>query len=152
MTKNKLHNLMNRGFYILLLLIISSPISALAQTGRITGVIKDEGTDALLSGVSVSVVGETQATSSDFEGDYSLDLEPGTYNLRYSYVGYRNLEITEVTVESGKASPVDIALAPETDIIEEVVVSISARRNTEQSILNMQKNAGVVMDGLSSQA
>ncbi|MGO1595801.1 MAG: TonB-dependent receptor domain-containing protein [Sphingobacterium sp.] len=143
---------MNKGFYILLLLIIASPISALAQTGRITGVIKDEGTDALLSGVSVSVVGATQATSSDFEGDYSLDLEPGTYNLRYSYVGYRHLEITEVTIEPGKASSVDIALAPETDVIEEVVVSISARRNTEQSILNMQKNAGVVMDGLSSQA
>lgn len=152
MTENKLQNLMNRAFYILLLFIISTPLDLWAQTGRITGIIKEEGTDAPLSGVSVAVVGATHATSSDFEGDYSIDLTPGTYSLAFSYMGYRSLEITEITISADKASVVDVSLSPETDLIDEVVVSVSARQNTEQSILNMQKNAGIVLDGLSSQA
>src|SRR5690606_20565670 len=136
MTENKLQNLMNRAFYILLLFIISTPLDLWAQTGRITGIIKEEGTDAPLSGVSVAVVGATHATSSDFEGDYSIDLTPGTYSLAFSYMGYRSLEITEITISADKASVVDVSLSPETDLIDEVVVSVSARQNTEQSILN----------------
>lgn len=143
---------MNKHYFMLLLLIVVSPVVLFAQNGRISGVIKDESTNQSLAGVSVAIVGGTQATSSDFEGDYALELAPGTYKLIYSYVGYISKEITEVTVTPGKAAIVDIALTPAADQLEEVVVSVSARKNTEQSILNMQKNSGVVMDGLSSQA
>lgn len=143
---------MNKHYFILLLMTIVSPIVLFAQSGRIYGVIKDESLNTPLVGVSVAVIGVSKAASSDFEGDYTLEVAPGTYKMVFSYVGYVTKEVTDVKVESGKATHVDITLLPSSDQLEEVVVSVSARTNTEQSILNMQKNAGVVMDGLSSQA
>src|SRR3546814_16693030 len=38
------------------------------------------------------------------------------------------------------------------DILAAVVVTASARENTESAVLNMQRNSGVVMDGLSAQS
>ncbi|SJN30128.1 TonB-dependent receptor [Sphingobacterium sp. JB170] len=143
---------MNKQYSILLLIFVVAPMFLFAQNSRITGLIKDEGTNAPLAGVSIAVVGGSAATSSDFEGDYSLEVAPGSYTLLFSSVGYLAKQITDVKVESGKAVTVEVVLTPAADEIEEVVVSVSARKNTEQSILNMQKSSGVVMDGLSSQA
>jgi len=144
---------MNKHFSVLLFVLVVLPSLLFAQTGRISGVVKDEGSNSALSGVSVSIVGAAnQATSSDFEGDYSFNIAPGTYKLVFSYVGYINKEITDIKVEAGKSAIVDVSLAPSSNQIGEVIVTVSARKNTELSILNMQKNSGVVMDGLSSQA
>src|SRR5690606_26484952 len=144
---------MNRGSYMLLGIILFMPFFLFSQEGgRVTGKVLEESSNSPLAGVSVQVVGGTGATSTDFEGDYTLGLGPGTYTLRFSSVGYDVKEISEVTVESGRAIEIDIALSPSADELAEVVVSVSARRNTEISLLNMQRNAGVVMDGLSSQS
>src|SRR5690606_18345686 len=82
----------------------------------------------------------------------TLEVVPGTYTVLFSYIGYVGKEVTEIKVEEDKTVTLDVALMPSSDQLEEVVVSVSARKNTEQSILNMQKNAGVVMDGLSAQS
>ncbi|NQD71550.1 TonB-dependent receptor [Sphingobacterium shayense] len=143
---------MNNRYSLLLLIFMLFPVFIFAQNGRIAGVIKDQDTNSPLAGVSVSIVGSTNAISSDFEGDYALDITPGTYTVLFSYIGYQSTQITEVKVEPEKSTTIDVILTPSADQLEEVVVSVSARKNTEQSILNMQKNSGVVMDGLSSQA
>lgn len=144
---------MNRGFYILLSALFFIPFFLFAQEGgRVAGKVLDESSNSPLAGVSVRVVGSNGATSTDFEGDYTLGLGPGTYTLRFSSIGYDVKEISEVVVESGRAVEIDVVMAPSADELAEVVVSVSARRNTEISLLNMQRNAGVVMDGLSSQS
>ncbi|SEK95279.1 TonB-dependent receptor [Parapedobacter koreensis] len=144
---------MNRRFYILLNAIVCLPFFLFAdEVGRVTGKVLDEGSNSPLAGVSVQVIGASEATSTDFEGDYTLGLEAGTYTLRFSSVGYAVKEISEVKIEGGKAVEIDVTLVPSADELEEVVVTVSARRNTEISLLNMQRNAGVVMDGLSSQS
>ena len=43
----------------------------------------------------------TKATfSEDFDGKYSLDLEPGEYTLTFSFVGYQTIEVSEVIIKS----------------------------------------------------
>lgn len=143
---------MNKLFSVLLLVFTVIPTLLFAQNGKITGVIKEEGSNSPLAGVSVAIVGASQATSSDFEGDYTLEVAPGTYKIVFSYVGYQKKEITDIKVEAGKSAVVDVNLTSTDSKIDEVVITVSARKNTEQSILNMQKSSGVVMDGLSSQA
>lgn len=142
-----------KSFYsFCILLFLLTPALVFAQTGRITGVIKDASSNSPVAGVSVAVVGGTQGAASDFEGVYNLELPAGNYTVLFSYVGYVNQQITDIKVEAGKGATVDVTLEPSFDALDEVVVSVSARKNTEQSILNMQKNSGIVMDGLSSQA
>src|SRR5690606_17948631 len=99
---------MNRGFYNLLGALFCMPFFLFAQEGgRVTGKVLEESSNSPLAGVSVQVVGRAGATSTDFEGDYTLGLGPGTYTLRFSSVGYDVKEISEVTVESGRAVEID---------------------------------------------
>lgn len=143
---------MNKHYFLSLMLFLLAPMFLFAQQASIVGQLVDEGSNAPLPGVSVNVVGTTQAIKSDFEGDYTLQLAPGVYTLRFSYIGYASKEITEVKVEGGKATTVNVALASSSEELDEVVISVSARRNTEASLLSVQKNSAIVMDGLSSQA
>uniref|UniRef100_UPI00214D7DC8 TonB-dependent receptor n=1 Tax=Parapedobacter tibetensis TaxID=2972951 RepID=UPI00214D7DC8 len=144
---------MNRGFYILLSMLVCLPFFLFAdEIGRITGKVLDESSNGPLAGVSVQIVGTNEATSTDFEGDFTLGVAPGTYTLRFSSIGYGVKEISEVRIEGGKAVEMNVSLTPSADELAEVVVTVSARKNTEISLLNMQRNAGVVMDGLSSQS
>ena len=143
---------MNKRFSFLLATILCLPILSFAAEGRIIGTVHDGQDNTPLTGVNVQVVGTNIGTSTDFEGDYTMGLEDGTYTIRFSYIGYADKEISDVVVVGGQAVELDVALELETDELAEVVISVSARRNTEISLLNMQRNAGVVMDGLSSQS
>jgi len=122
-----------------------------AQTGKVSGTIKDDSDNSPLVNATVSTA-ENQSSKSDFEGDYTLELSEGTYTVIYKYVGYSVKEISDVVVKSGQITNLDVTLSTESNNIDEVVVAVSVRKNTEASVLNMQKNAGVVMDGLSAQS
>src|SRR5690606_22258132 len=143
---------MDKRFFFWLAALLYLPGLLFAAEGRVTGKVHDEQDNSPLTGVNVQVVGTDVVTSTDFEGDYTLGLDDGTYTLRFSYIGYAEKEISEVVVVGGKVIELDVTMELATDELEEVVISVSARRNTEISLLNMQRNAGVVLDGLSSQS
>src|SRR5690606_7045436 len=143
---------MDKRFFFWLAALLYLPGLLFAAEGRVTGKVHDEQDNSPLTGVNVQVVGTDVVTSTDFEGDYTLGLDDGTYTLRFSYIGYAEKEISDVVIAGGGATELDVTLELANDELAEVVVTVSARRNTEISLLNMQRNAGVVMDGLSSQS
>src|SRR5699024_5176616 len=55
-------------------------------------------------------------------------------------------------VEDGKVTEIDLVLNPANDMLNAVVITTTARKNTDVSLLRMQKNAGILMDGLSMQS
>ena len=57
-----------------------------AQTGTVSGVVSDD--VGPLIGVSISVDGLTTGTITDVDGSYELSLDPGSYKIIASYVGY----------------------------------------------------------------
>ena len=67
-------------------------------------------------------------------------------------MGYEKKRISELIVTQGKITSLDVVLNPAANSLEEVVVTTTAKRNTESAVLNIQKNASVVLDGLSIQA
>lgn len=136
---------------LLLSFIILGSFAANAQSGKVSGTIRDDAGNTPLANATVSVT-NLSSTNSDFEGDYSLDLPEGNHTLSVKYLGYTPKEIKDIVVKQGQTVQVDVTLSSESNTISEVVVTVSARKNTETSILNMQKNAGVLMDGLSSQS
>ncbi len=125
--------------------------AAHAQSGKVSGTIRDDAGNAPLANATISVP-NLSSTNSDFEGDYTLELPAGNHTLTVKYLGYAPKEIKDVVVKQGQVVQVDVTLSGESNAISEVVVTVSARKNTEASVLNMQKNAGVLMDGLSSQS
>lgn len=139
--------MLNKGILIIVCLFSLQLIQA--QTGRVSGKVMDGEFNDVLAFANVLVKGTQKGTTSDFDGNYSLDLEPGTYTIVFSFVGYDSKELTDVIVESGEVVEMNVTISPSSALLSEIVITTSARKNTEEAVLNLQKNAATLMDGLS---
>ena len=79
----------------------------LAAAQTITGRVVDAITQEPLPGASVAVLGEGEAllggTATNFDGEFELTgLDPGSYAIRASYVGYNALVRTDVVVQQSR--------------------------------------------------
>lgn len=137
----------NKGILIIVCLFSLQFIQA--QTGKITGKIIDSEFNDVLAFANVLVKGTVKGTTSDFDGNYTLELEPGTHTIIFSFIGYDSKELTGVVVKKGEVTDLSVSLDPSSALLSEVVITTTARRNTEQSVLNLQKNSATLMDGLS---
>ncbi len=71
-------------FVVFILLVLFSFCNLKAQERTISGKITDD--SGPLSGVSIIIEGATSGTESDFDGNYTLDVNIGDV-LRFSFVG-----------------------------------------------------------------
>lgn len=99
-------------FFVLLLL---ASLSLMAQK-TITGVVKDTGGQPM-SGVTVVVKGTSTGTMTGSDGKYSLPVPAGANTLRFSFVGFTNLE-----VDIAGRSAIDAVLEQAVNEMSEVVV------------------------------
>jgi len=123
-----------------------------SQGGIISGTVNDGEFNDILPFANILVKGTTKGTTSDFDGKYVIEVEPGTYTITFSYLGYETKEISEVLIEPGAEQIIDITLNPLANALDEVVVTTTVSKNTEASVLNLQKNSVALLDGLSIQS
>lgn len=102
---------------LLLFLLIFVPIWVFAQ-GQITGTVTSQDDGMPLPGASVVVVGTTNGTTTDFDGNYTLDDVPSDATLAFSYVGFLKIEVAV----SGQ-STINVSLQPDAQQLEEVVLT-----------------------------
>ncbi len=121
------------------------------QSG-IAGTLNDGEINDVLPFANIIIKGTTKGTTSDFDGKYSIEIEPGTYTVLFSYLGYETKEVTEVKVESNSFTPLDVTLNALANQLDEVVVVTTVTKNTEASVLQVQKAAVKLLDGLSLQS
>ena len=132
---------------------LPAPAAPAAPAGfvGVTGTIVDRDTRAPLVGVRIEVVGGGRESAvTDEAGRYRLALAPGRYRLRVSYPIYQIRRIRNVIV-AGRARVIDVALAPDADAVEEIVVEAEPERRTEAGLLEIRKRATTVSDSLSAQ-
>ncbi|MGW1454031.1 TonB-dependent receptor domain-containing protein [Salegentibacter agarivorans] len=125
---------------------------AQAQTGKISGTVFDVEVNDVMPFANVAIKGTNTGTTSDFEGDFSLNAEPGTYTLVFSFVGYETVEVADVIVEEGEVTTLNVEMKSSAGALDEVVITTTTARDTEASVLNMQRNAVNLTNGLSSQS
>ena len=90
-----------------------------SQQYTLSGYVKDANSGEGLIGVSVFVKELGQGTTTNMYGFYSLTLNQGNYNVKYSYVGYRDL-FKDVSLKSNVRMNLD--LSESDDLLQEVVV------------------------------
>ena len=67
-------------------------------------------------------------------------------------MGYETKEITDIVVAGDEYTLIDVVLGTVAQGLEEVVVIVEAKRNTESSVLEIQKRSASLLDGISAQA
>ena len=101
--------------------LLLSVSSLVAQSGRITGTITDTRGEPL-TGATVYILELERGAVADLNGEYILiNIPPGIYTLRKSYVGYGTLVLTEVEVFSNRSTFSDAQLQPQAFQAEEIV-------------------------------
>ena len=127
-------------------------ISAHAQEGRISGTIHDIEANDVLPFANVSVKGTNIGATSDFEGDYSIDVAPGSYTVVFSFLGYETIEVTEVQVREGDVTNLNVEMRSSAGALDEVVITTTTARDTEMAVLNLQRRSVNLTDALSAQS
>lgn len=106
----------------LILALFLVPLLTFAQKGTLKGVITDAATKETLIAATIQVGISETGTVTDVDGNYSLELDPGTYKIHFSYTGYA--EITkDVTIKAGETVVLDIAMGESNEILEEMVIT-----------------------------
>jgi len=113
--------------FALLTLSFLFPFLIFAQKCMIRGVVTDASSDETLIGATILY--ETgKGTVTDMDGRYYIKVDPGTYHLKVSYVGYIPQEI-DVTVTKGEVTQ-DFKLKTPTLTEVEVVGDVAKIRET----------------------
>lgn len=134
---------------LLKLCIIGAIFSSFAQ-GKITGKVIDGESNDILPFADVVVKGTTTGSTTDFDGLYEISIEPGTYTVSFSFLGYETKEVSGVIVKDPDGvAELTVTLNASASRLEDVVITTTTRKNTEEAVLSLQKNSVNLMDGLS---
>lgn len=135
----------------LIFIFILAVLSGEAYSQTIKGKIIDASNSDVLSGAVVKVINTKYGAITDLDGTYSIDLPPGKYELRISFIGYDDNVIKDVNVIQGNVTRVDAALQIDGLTTETILVEANTSMSNEQALLTEQKNSGKVQDGISEQ-
>ena len=93
-------------------LILFTPFLIYAgTTGKLAGTIKDAATGEPLIGANVMIEGTSFGAASNTEGEYViLNISPGRYSVRYSFIGSETLLIQNVTITVDQTTLINIEL------------------------------------------
>ena len=142
--------MIKKHLFPVILILLTFVSGAFAQKGTLRGKVIDEKGE-LLIGASILVIGENTGTITDFDGKYSLDLNPGTYTIAVSFISYQTKNISNVKISPGEVTIVDAKLSSAVIDIGTVEVTAKAKTNTENALLVMQKKSATVLDGISAE-
>ncbi len=123
------------------------------EAGAITGTVVDAETGETLIGVNIIIEGTTIGTSTDLDGRYTIkNIEPGSYTLIASYVSFQRQTITGVEVNADGATKLDLTLQPETEELEDVIITAEAILDNEAGLLRQRQKAISFSDAISAQS
>ena len=102
--------------------------SIISQT-TIYGKISDKETGEEVIGASIVLTKNgvfVTGAASDFDGNYSFPVDPGTYDMKVSYTGYPEKQINGIVAKAGQGTKVDVELESGVILNEVVVVDYKA--------------------------
>lgn len=135
----------------LALIFLSFCSYVLTAQSSITGTISDEDLGEGLISAYVLVEGTDLATVTDFDGKYTIKLDPGTYTIKITYVGYADKKIQDVVVKENEVTYLDVSMSTGGEEIQEVVVTAKVIERSENAVMMLQKKSYKIQDGISSQ-
>ncbi|MBX2974892.1 MAG: TonB-dependent receptor [Ignavibacteriaceae bacterium] len=99
---------------IILILVILSVLTGLIHagtTGKLVGKIKDGQSGEPLIGANVVIEGIGLGAASNINGDYViLNIPPGRYNVKFSFIGYESVTVSSVIVTVDQTTHLSVEL------------------------------------------
>lgn len=111
---------MKKTFFVLLIFAINVYAGI---TGKLSGVVKDASTGEPLVGANILLEGTSFGAATNIDGEYViLNIPPGKYRVKISFIGYETTIITDVVVIVDQTTLLSASLKSQTLEVGEVVV------------------------------
>ena len=106
------------------LIFLAHPVALIAgTTGKISGHVRDQDRKPII-GATVAVVNQPFGAFTDDTGLYNIiNLPPGTYSVRVTYVGYETITVEEINVSADHTTEIDAEIKQTAIQAAEIVVS-----------------------------
>lgn len=104
--------------------LLLMPALALGQTGKLSGEVVEAETGDPLPGANVRIEGTTKGAAANEDGEYTIfQVQPGTYTIVASFVGYQTVRRRNVEIVSGVTERLDFELQGAEFEGQEIVVT-----------------------------
>ncbi len=128
--------------FTLALFLLLSALTLAGTTGKLTGKVTDSETGEPVIGANVLIIGTSIGAATNLDGSYAiLNIPPGTYNVRFSIVGYETTLVEGVIVQIDLTSVVNAQLHTTALTMGEVVVTAkhpAVIKDISNSVVNIR--------------
>ncbi|MGY5355264.1 TonB-dependent receptor domain-containing protein [Wenyingzhuangia sp. IMCC45467] len=128
-------------------------VAVFAQSkGTISGKVqdKDMGLEPLPFVSIYDNNNNTVGTTSDFDGNYSIQLSAGVHTLVFEFVGYETVK-KQFTVKAGATQNATIVMASAADALDAVVLTAVINKESEAALMEVQKESVVVIESVGAE-
>ena len=130
---------MTTKVFLTLIAILSLISSVSAQQATVSGRVFDAVSNEPLPFVNIVVTGTTTGTVTDLNGNFQITgLKAGFVRIQASYIGYRQAISPEIEISSARLASVEIPMQKSDVQIEEVRVTASPFRKTDESPVSLR--------------
>jgi Carboxypeptidase regulatory-like domain/TonB-dependent Receptor Plug Domain len=120
-----------KRYYTIVLTFIATISFAQNNKQNIRGVVVDKLSQSPIYGATVKVANSQKTTITDAKGIYSFsELNPGRYDIKVTYTGYKEFLLPTIMVASGKETIVDISLEEEFKNLRDVFIKSSNKASS----------------------
>ncbi|PWJ43830.1 outer membrane receptor protein involved in Fe transport [Sediminitomix flava] len=131
-------------------MMVFTGLSAFAQKATLSGAVKDASTQEEIIGANVVIKELGTGRATDIFGNYTIDLDAGTYTVSVSYIGYKSLE-KSVTITAGQAQTLNFDIDADAEQLDEVVVQGKANRESSEALMVQRQNADVMIQSIGAE-
>jgi|TARA_B110000908_G_scaffold48384_1_gene59082 TonB-dependent receptor len=141
---------MNKKIVFVALLI--SLIANAQDRGTVKGLLTDkEYNNDPLPFANVQLKGTTIGTTTDFDGLYTLSLDPGDHTIVFSFLGYKKIE-KKFIITSGETIIIDQLMSAEEGVaLDEIIIKSSTNKEKASVLILEQKKAIAIKTVLGAQ-
>lgn len=138
-----------KGVGTVLLLLM---MAIAAQAGSLRGTVMDKDTGEPLTGANVVLDGTSRGAATDLDGMYIVfGVDPGTYTLKVSMLGYEQATIEGIVIGEGTTDRT-IKLTSSALKLEAVTVTAGAPKGSDEAELNKRLETAAITDAISEEA
>ena len=124
---------LGKVFFFILLLVLSTMT---AMAGNIKGTVLDKQTKEPLTGATIQITGPALGVVADIDGNYTLNVNDGTYTITVRYIGYKDILLNSIKVKA--ETLLNFEMESDAQALGEV--SVVAKKNLEgERALQMER-------------
>ncbi len=120
--------------------------------GKLTGLLTDkESNNEPLPFANVLIKGTDIGATTDFDGNYTIQVPAGTHIVQFSFLGYKTIE-KSFTIKAGGTVTINQLMSAEEGVaLDDVVIKTTTTKEKESALLLKQKNATVIVESIGAE-